>query len=209
MKNNTPHQESHPADEYFREQEANIPVTFDETHWAALKSMLEQSNVPQKGGGHAPGTSPAGAGATGQVVKTAAIAVLLFALASTAWLAVEYSATSATQRQEAPASIPTFESNENSRSVPPSQQSLSNTEEAEEMNTMIAQPGNGASTRLQATPSETTAQETTTEIPQPSASQQAPTLSERPAADSLITTSMAPQDTLPTVVPKKKKYLIW
>ncbi len=56
MKKDTPAPEQHPVDAFFREQEPNIPVTFDPAHWDALQVMLDQS-VPG-------GTSVSGAHAS-------------------------------------------------------------------------------------------------------------------------------------------------
>lgn len=43
--------EQSPVDEYFRQHEAEIPVTFDNQHWSQLAAMLDAAETPGTPGG--------------------------------------------------------------------------------------------------------------------------------------------------------------
>jgi len=43
--------EQSPVDEYFRQHEAEIPVTFDDRHWSQLAAMLDAAETPGAPGG--------------------------------------------------------------------------------------------------------------------------------------------------------------
>ncbi len=50
--------EQSPVDEYFRQHEAEIPVTFDDRHWSQLAAMLDAAETPGTPGGMVQESAP-------------------------------------------------------------------------------------------------------------------------------------------------------
>lgn len=82
--------QDHPVDQYFREQEVNIPVTFDEAHWTALQNML-RSERPQNPGIHG-SSAPEDSGSAPGIGAFRLLMVLAIAalLCSSTWMVFVY-----------------------------------------------------------------------------------------------------------------------
>jgi hypothetical protein len=195
--------EQSPVDEYFRQHEAEIPVTFDNQHWSQLAAMLDAAETPGAPGGTVNRPAPRKTFRGGKGWWAPGIWIL--AVITTFWMIWQTAGSSAAENGDS--RYPTVESPADIQSVAPKAEK----ELPKPVTGKVAEPVNGAMPeRDVALPA----------ISAPGAQKQESELTgsgefTRPAvADSIVTRNLpvvpgdsAVQETKP--VKKTKKHLFW